>query len=354
MTILAVKDQASMMAVPFSLIPEKEVDPLWLGWVLRRHVTMLVAPGGTGKGLLTIDMGARVTKGKGFPDEPEGTVREPEAVVIVAPEDDANEAVAWRLKAAGADLSLVFNLTVFPDGSQFTLPGSVKDGSLKRAMDEIEEVAGVKVGLVIIDPLFAVVARPLTTNPAARAVIDPLEHLANESGAAVVLTHHTVKSGKTAGSKGLTDAVRCVLRIERSGDGAARVLSVEKSNNMGDSASIRYIIAGEGGGTCLVWPAEVEQLAAKLSSRGYEIRPDLTAAPAQAEAPGELVELFESGPGGGADSLGRFGSSDQAKAEAEKSAHHKLAWKAGPIEGSSGAATEKSGEFAYYSVIPVN
>jgi KaiC/GvpD/RAD55 family RecA-like ATPase len=348
-----------LIAVPFSVIPARETAPLWPGWVLRRHVTLLVAPGGTGKGLLTIDMAARVTRGKPFPGEPDSAVREPAPVILVTPEDDANETVAWRLKAAGADLSMVYNLTVLPDGTPFSLPGSVDD--LREAIKEIEHLAGRPVGLVVIDPLFACVKKPLTTNPAARAVVDPLELLARETDTAVVLTHHTVKSGAVAGAKGLTDAVRCVLRISRpdkEGHGAARVLSVEKANNTGESVSIRYVINGEGVSTCITWPVEVEQLQAVLSSRGYEIQPDLATAAAPAE-PGdlpqaELVELFETDGKQGIESLGRFESADKAKSTAEQVSRHSLAWKAGPIDGSHGAATQTpGGKFRYYSIIPV-
>jgi KaiC/GvpD/RAD55 family RecA-like ATPase len=354
------QEVSKMLGVPFSIIPPKPVDPLWEGWFLRRHVTLLVAPGGTGKGLLTIDMAARVTQGKTFPGEPEGTVHEPEAVVLVSPEDDPNETVAWRLRAAGADLALVFNLTVLPDGSRFTLPDSVTSGTLGRAVAEIEKATGKHVGLVVIDPLFAVSAVNLSANKGARSVIDPLEQFAHDGRCAVVLTHHTVKSGATAGSKGLIDACRVVLRIGRDDkelSSSIRVLTVEKANALSDTTDgIRYCIAGGGETTCVTWPVEVELLAAQLKSRGYEITQyPLEPKPGRHAAPGTTVfNLYQSDGAHSASLLGtRFATVDAARTHAEHVTGHVLPWKPGPIEGSSGgAATAADGSFTYFSVIP--
>ncbi len=344
-----------MLAIPFSIIPPTETDPLWPGWVLRRHVTILVAPGGTGKGLLTIDMAARVTRGGTFPGEDPEAVHEPANVILVAPEDDPNEAVAHRLKAANADLTRVYNLTVLPDGSPFNLPDSVP--LLRQAMEDIGDVA-----LVIIDPLYACVSKPVTTNAAARRVTGPLERLANQTGCAIVLTHHTVKSGATAGAKGLTDSVRCVLRIDRPRDAggvviggdSSRVLSVEKANVLSDEETLRYVISGEGNGTALVWPSEVEAVSAQLSSRGYSIDPDMLDPQENEDYSGE-VELYRTAAGKNACSLGKFVSSASARTFAGKQVSGRLNWKAGPVEGSVGAATQdESGDFAYYSVMPVS
>jgi hypothetical protein len=353
-------DVSKLLAVPFTNIPTKEVDPLWEGWFLRRHVTLLVAPGGTGKGLLTIDMAARVTTGRPFPGEPESAVREPEAVILVAPEDDPNEAVAWRLTAAGADQALVFNLTVFADGTRFTLPESVNDGTLQRAVAEVEQLTGRHVGLIVIDPLYAVSSVNLATNKGARAVIDPLEVFAAKQRAALVLTHHSVKSGATAGSKGLTDACRVVLRIGRPDKdkaSSARALTVEKANALSDSETgIRYVITGTGNDTCLVWPVEVEELAEKMkSSRGYEISEDSAVPADDAEGHAERFwELYQSGGGHRTAKVeGEFATPAEAQSHAEKLTGHKLTWQAGPVADSSGAqTTDESGGFLFFSVLP--
>ena len=56
---------------------------------------------------------------------------------MVLPEDDPNEAVAGRLSGAGAVTDRVHNLTIFPDGHPFTVPGDIP--SIATAMAQIED-----------------------------------------------------------------------------------------------------------------------------------------------------------------------------------------------------------------------
>jgi KaiC/GvpD/RAD55 family RecA-like ATPase len=267
---------AGMPAVPFTMIPGVPVVPLWPGWIARRHVTLVVAPGGTGKGLLAVDVGARTTTGRPWPGEPEDATREPEGVVIVAPEDDPNEALAYRLAAARADPALVWNLTELPDRSPFQLPGSLPEmrGTLKFIRNQ-----GVRPGLVILDPMMAMVDRPVSTNIGARRVLAPLQQFARDEDVAVLLTHHTVKSGQAAGSKAITDACRHVLRIGRANE-LVRVITVEKSNMGTDSATLRYAVIEDGENTRIDWDA---------TGPGPERRSYVIAAP-------PAVAATESGP----------------------------------------------------------
>jgi putative DNA primase/helicase len=221
------KQDKPMLAVPFSLIPAQAVWWLWKGLIPFRHVTLFVAPGKTGKGTTLADIAARMTKGRAMPGDTEK--RDPMNVVIIAPEDDANEALRPRLEAAGADMDKVFNLTKFSDGTQFYLPDNITD--LAVAVEQIEKQTGLRVGLVIIDPVLAIVTKSINGNAAARSITNPLEDFAKQPldfdpldpdnedavhpGLAVVLTQHTTKAGKTASSQGLVDSVRMVVRVER-------------------------------------------------------------------------------------------------------------------------------------------
>jgi AAA domain len=355
---------ADLVAVPFSAIPASAVEPLWPGWIARRHVTLVVAPGGTGKGMWTCDIIAHVTTGKSWPGEPASAVREPEAVVLVAPEDDPNEAVAWRLQAAGADSSLVFNLTVLPDGSPFILPDSVPQ--LTEAMSQITLLTGRKVGLVVIDPLMATVEKSIASDIAARKVVSPLQKLAKDGysvdrdgtrtqvpGPAVILTHHTVKSGAVAGSKGLTNAMRHVLRIERPAGAepgtTLRVVTVEKSNMAGTTSQLRYSLAGDGDMCHVSYPLDEAQPAV---SRGYDITaalPGYTTVKAPAGAVAWRVVLCEQG--GKPQVLARgFQLPADAQAAAVRHAGHALPWKDGD-HGSQYAATVLSGgKMAAYTI----
>lgn len=295
----AVKADKPMLAVPFNLIPAQAVWWLWKGLIPFRHVTLFVAPGKTGKGTTLADIAARVTLGRAMPGDEDK--RDPMNVIIIAPEDDANEALRPRLEAAGADMTMVYNLTKFADGSQFYVPDNLPE--LAEAIGQIETETGIRVGLVIIDPLLAIVTRSVNTNAAARAVTNPLEELAKQPldfdpldpdngdavhpGVAVVLTQHTTKAGKTASSQGLVDSVRMVVRVERlfpkQNEHPGRRIYVEHTNLTDAVRAERFAlvsatITADGVPvevSNVVWAAEVkpEQAKSKVGHRGYKVRP---------------------------------------------------------------------------------
>lgn len=230
------------LTVTFDQIPAIPARYLWPGVLPYRTPVMLAAPGGTGKGLAIAAITALVTTGRPFPGEPEGT-REPGSVIIVAPEDDANEDLAFRLRASGANLALVHDLTYLPDGSPFTLPGSLDD--LRDAITEIGG-AGPPVRLVALDPLMALAERSLGSARAARDIVEQLQAVARDTGVAMIVSHHTVKSGAIAGNGELVNAMRLVWRVAAAKDSPGiRVMTVEKTNREA-GPSVRYRIEGEG------------------------------------------------------------------------------------------------------------
>jgi AAA domain len=288
----------AMLAVPFSLIPSQAVWWLWKGLIPFRHVTLFVAPGKTGKGTSLADLAARLTKGKPMPGDTEQ--REPMNVIIIAPEDDANEALAPRLEAAGADMARVFNLTKLYDSAsgefvQFYVPENVPD--LRVAVEQVEKQTGVRVGMVIIDPVLAIVQKSINGNAAARAVINPLEEFAKQPldfdpldpddddkvhpGVAVVLTQHTTKAGKTASSQGLVDASRMVLRVERLfpkvNEHPGRRVFVEATNLTDAMRSERFtvhtVVVGDSiESSAVTWQADAKPEGKGGGKPGYKVK----------------------------------------------------------------------------------
>lgn len=231
------------MTVPYSRIPPIPATSLWEGVVPNRTPTFVVAPGGTGKGILIAKIIAMTTTGEAFPGALQG--REPGSVIIVAPEDDANEDMAFRLRAADADLGLVRDLTVLPNGSPFLLPSNIPE--LQRAISEINDEGGPPVKLIALDPLMAIAENGLDSKRAALGVILPLQDIAREYGGAMILSHHTTKNENVvAGSKVLTNAARLVWMISRAPDDASiREMTVWKTNRPA-TGTVRYRIEGDG------------------------------------------------------------------------------------------------------------
>ena len=165
------------------------------------------------------------------------------SVLLVTSEDDPHMSTVWRLRAAQANLGRVYDMT-----DDFSIPESLP--LLQERMDEIGDVR-----MVVIDPLadnlgFVPNTRrqiSLTSGNVTlrRYVMRPLESIARRNGISLIVIHHTVKSGRMAGSKGISDAARMVLRITRPDDTQPlRLISVEKTNIASGTDQIAYTITG--------------------------------------------------------------------------------------------------------------
>lgn len=221
-------------ATAYADITPLEPEWLWAGRIPSNEVTIIAGDGGIGKGFLLADLAARVTRGAVMPDGSPSWFEGPGSVLLVTSEDDPNMAMTYRLRAAGADLSRVYDMT-----EDFTVPES-----LPALYDAIKDIGDVR--LVTIDPLSAVSSIALTSSNVRvrRQIMNPLERLAKDRGVAVAVVHHTVKSGRVAGTKGITDAVRMVLRVSRH-DEKIRLIHVEKCNIANDSAGdVAYTVTG--------------------------------------------------------------------------------------------------------------
>src|SRR5262245_58757397 len=75
---------------------------LWPGYVPLGKMTLLDGDPGLGKSLLSLDLAARVTTGRSWPDGSAGAA--PGNVLLVNCEDGLRDTVLPRLRALGGDL----------------------------------------------------------------------------------------------------------------------------------------------------------------------------------------------------------------------------------------------------------
>jgi hypothetical protein len=225
-------------------VPYSEIDPLPALWAWDQRIpegelTIIAAAGGTGKGILAAGLAARKTAGRPMPGCAEFSP--PGRVIMVSAEDDPHVVVAPRLIAAGADMDMIDDLSRV-DGAPFTLPEHA--GALREAID-----ASPGDTMVFLDPLAALVPYSLASVVRVRQALRPLQDIASQTGAAIVINHHLNKNGSLAGSPAVRDAVRSVLVIERDKiSPAVRCIRVAKSNmGVQDVPAVRYEIetAGE-------------------------------------------------------------------------------------------------------------
>jgi AAA domain len=234
--VLTVEHQP--IATSYEDIDALDPEWLWPGHFARAEVSILAGDGGIGKGFLIADLVARVTRGDPMPGQKTG--ERAGHVIMITPEDSPQTSCARRLRAAGAELGMVHDLTETTAGP-FEIPGDLP--VLRAAIDEIGDVA-----MVIIDPLSAVSSVSLSTASRVRQqIMSPLQRLARDTGVAIVVIHHTVKSGAIGGSKTITDAARSVMTVTLDEeDTRVRVLEVTKSNiASGGQAAVRYVVEGD-------------------------------------------------------------------------------------------------------------
>ncbi len=177
-------ERQSLHSIRLSEFEPEPIEWLWPGHLAIGHMTMIDGQPGEGKSLLAIDLIARVTRGREWPDG--SPSQGPSDVVMIKPEDHTSSVVLPRLLAAGADVERIHLIG--------------QDADSVRFPDDFEAVAeqirAIRPSLVVIDPLTMVIGSGLDANTQADmiAVLHPLRELAREVEFAQLTTRHTKKN----------------------------------------------------------------------------------------------------------------------------------------------------------------
>ncbi len=86
-------------------VPDEKLEKMFGGRLVRGAFALVAGPGEGGKGMFMVDTATRFTTGEPFPNE---KARRDPAAVLLCVTEDSNGRVKSRLRAAGADLDLVF------------------------------------------------------------------------------------------------------------------------------------------------------------------------------------------------------------------------------------------------------
>ena len=213
-------------------VKAERVEWLWRGRIPLGKITVLDGDPGLGKSTVTLDLVARISRGRPMPGEAE--VRGPANTLLLSAEDGLADTIRPRLEAAGADLTLVHALMDVPAGSGRRPP----EIPLDLEMIE-EEAARREVALIIIDPLFAYLGSSVNarTDHDVRRALAPLAAVAERTNAAVLVVRHLNKAPggpavyRGGGSIGIIGAARSGLLLAADPDDPTRrVLAPIKSN----------------------------------------------------------------------------------------------------------------------------
>lgn len=182
------------------------------GLMMRRHLSVLVAPPGSGKSLLTLQLAIAVALGVKWGG---WIVRKPEKVMVINVEDDHDE-MRRRLAAAAQEMGVhqtelvdrIFLLDA-PESIVVTKFDPRTKAVLRMPVVEqlAEDVRADGVGVVIADP-FAETFEGDEDNTAMKWAAVAWREVARQSMSSVMLVHHTRKYSNSSEMAGSIDAAR--------------------------------------------------------------------------------------------------------------------------------------------------
>jgi len=278
---------------------------LWPGYVPLGKLAFLDGDPGLGKSLITLDLAARVTRGRPMPDGGRSDLTGPASVIILAAEDDAGDTIVPRLVAAGADLSRVVLWEAVPDANGGdTLPEFPTDAGLLLHL-----ILEHRAALVVVDPVMAHLADHVDTrsDQQVRRALLPLKEAAEQTDAAVLCVRHLNKTPggnplyRGGGSIAFIGLARAGLMVGPDPDDETRhVLASTKSNLGPRPASLAYrVVADADGVPSIRWEGTVSLTARDLLRQEREPSPERQQVLAYVKGAGRPV-----GPKDVADALG--------------------------------------------------
>jgi putative DNA primase/helicase len=219
-------------------IAPKDIDFIWEGRLARGKHTCIGGEPGTGKSTLVYAIIAAVTTGGLWPCgegyAPLGNV------IILSAEDDPDDTIVPRLKAAGADLDRVdiISAVTGKDGKSRTTFNLQNDlDLLEQKIDEIGDVV-----LVDIDPVSSYLGKTDShKNSEVRGLLEPISEMAARKRVAVLSVTHFSKSNSATTTKALhrfigsiafVGAPRAAFAVIEDADNEGRMLFLHAKNNM--------------------------------------------------------------------------------------------------------------------------
>ncbi len=228
---------------------------LWVGRLVLGELGLLEGDPGLGKSLLALDLCARLSAGRTWPDGSAGP--EPCSALVLNAEDDNDHTVRSRLEAAGADRDRVFVV----DHDEGDLEEPLRFPSGVSQFDDILTRTGAK--LVVIDPILAFLDKNVNpkSDASVRRALRPLARLAAKHGCTILLVLHLNKNPRgKALYRGLDSiafvaACRSTWLVAPDPQAPRRVvLAQQKNNRAAPQSSLAYeVTAGPDEAPTVSW-----------------------------------------------------------------------------------------------------
>jgi hypothetical protein len=237
---------------PMSHVKAESLEWLWPGRLALGKLAILEGDPGQGKSLVALDLCARLSTGRPFPNGASSSG--PRTVVLLDGEDDVQCTTIPRLQAAGADLERVIHLKAEVDslGQPLHFPAHLDwlEHTLRKTGAQLLVISPLG---VFLDPSAGV------GEQAVRQVLSPLAKLAEEYGCAMKLIRHLNKDGRSqaiyrgGGSIGFIAACRSGWLVGNDPQAPERHVLAQVKNNLAPAQpSLAFEIRSHESGAAVV------------------------------------------------------------------------------------------------------
>ena len=284
-------DQAYRLKIfPLEAIQPEAVEWIWPKRIPVGKLTLLAGDPGLGKSYMTLDIAARISIGRDWPD---GDCAARNNVLILTAEDDKADTVVPRLLALGADLSNIQAIDSLVESAVDSKSLNLQD-HLRLLRDAIE---GFDAVLLILDPILAFLGKSNIHRASdVRAVLAPLAGMAAETRCAILgVIHLNKQSGefnsiyRLTGSLDFAAAARSVMIVGKHPEmDGCLVLAAVKTNLSAMPESLQYSVTEDG---VFTWAGTSPLEAADLLNT-----PPREERTARAEARDFLSDFLANGP----------------------------------------------------------
>lgn len=227
-----------------STIQPRPIRWLWPNHVQIGAVNLVAGPEGRGKSMVAVDIAARTTTGAVWPD---GSQPEQGRVLYCSAEEDAESVIVPRLIAAGADLDRVDIV----DGLGKKDGEVVADIDLRKCLPAVrEKLEEADYRLCVWDTFQScALSTNHKENTEQKAVVQPLQTMAEDTGVAVLCIEHHARGGFGRGNPdsavlggGLTRTARVIFHVIECPDDPeeTRLFIPGKMNNTGKDQDLGW------------------------------------------------------------------------------------------------------------------
>jgi putative DNA primase/helicase len=191
------RSQVGVSLIGLADVEERPINWLWPGYIALGRCHLNDGDPGVNKTTVEFDLGARVTRGAAWPD---GTPNRQGAgvVVVLSAEDNPEDTIKPRFKAAGADITRVFFVSpTFRDEGGMRLlavPGDVE--RIRAAVAEAKSRCAASYAFIVVDPIVAYLGNDTDSfkDQDVRRAMTAIAELCDEMNSAASCIRHFTKA----------------------------------------------------------------------------------------------------------------------------------------------------------------